>query len=321
MKTWQPTASLAALEARAAMYQCIRDFFATRQVLEVDTPLLSAFGVTDLHLDNIEATVGIGAHAQTAYLQTSPEYAMKRLLAQHGKAIYQLSKAFRQDELGRYHNPEFTLLEWYRPGFTQQALMDEVDALVQTLLGTTPAERITYQQLFQTRLGIDPLHTTAEQLLQAAAQHGLDVSAAVRALPVDELLQLLMSHCIELTLGLTAPVFIYHYPRSQAALARLAPNNPLVADRFELYFRGVELANGFHELSDASEQAQRFQHETELRIQHGRPARTADSRLLSALKHGIPDCAGVALGIDRLLMLKLNAQRIDQVISFCWGNA
>lgn len=321
MKTWQPTASLSALEARAAMYQSIRDFFATRQVLEVDTPLLSAFGVTDLHLDNIEATVGIGAHAQTAYLQTSPEYAMKRLLAQHGKAIYQLGKAFRQDEHGRYHNPEFTLLEWYRPGFTQQALMDEVDALVQTLLGTTPAERITYQQLFQTRLGIDPLHTTAEQLLQAATQHGLDVSAAVRALPVDELLQLVMSHCIEPTLGVTAPVFIYHYPRSQAALARLAPDNPLVADRFELYFRGVELANGFHELSDANEQAQRFQHEAELRDQHGRPARAADSRLLAALAHGIPDCAGVALGIDRLLMLKLNAQRIDQVISFCWGNA
>jgi lysyl-tRNA synthetase class 2 len=312
---WRSPAPLANLQARAALNAKIREFFAARHVLEVETPLLCHYGVTDLHIDNIEVT------ANSLFLQSSPEYAMKRLLAQHKIAMYQLGKAFRHNDYGRWHNPEFTLLEWYRPGFDHHQLMDEIDDLLAFTINADKSERISYQALFQTHVGIDPLDTTPEELLAQFDQANIHVSDAVRAMDLDSLLQLLMSQRIEPRLGLERPCFVYHYPQSQASLAKLDKQDPRVAARFELYYRGVELANGFHELADAKEQAQRFALDQAQRAAHQRPYRAIDPRLLGALDYGIPDTAGVALGIDRLLMLACHANALRDVLSFSFDLA
>lgn len=312
---WRSPAPLAHLKARAVLNARIREFFAARDVLEVETPLLCHYGVTDLHIDNIEVS------ANSLFLQTSPEYAMKRLLAQHKIAMYQLGKAFRHEDIGRWHNPEFTLLEWYRPGFNHHELMDEIDALLSFTIDAPSSERITYQKLFQTHLGIDPLDTHPEELLAQFDLAKVNLSDSVRDMDCDSLLQLLMSELIEPKLGLERPCFVYHYPKSQASLAKLDENDPRVAARFELYYHGVELANGFHELADAKEQAERFALDQAQRAEHQRPYRAIDPRLLGALAHGIPDTAGVALGIDRLLMLACQANALRDVLSFSFDLA
>lgn len=310
--SWKPSATIETLRKRAALLARIREFFAARQVLEVETPLLSQATVPDPHILSIPATVG----QQTCYLQTSPEYAMKRLLAAGSGSIYQISKAFRLDEKGRLHNPEFTIVEWYRLGFDHHALMDDVDALLQILLACPPAERLSYGEAFKHRLGIDP-HTAEIKILEACAK-GLSFQGE---LDRDGWLHLLMSHFIEPQLGQDRPVFIYDFPATQAALARIREGNPALASRFEVYYRGIELGNGFHELQVSNEQRARFEKDLKYRATHQLPTVPLDEHLLAALANGLPDCAGIAMGVDRLVMLALSCERVEEVMSFGFSRA
>lgn len=290
--------------------------------MEVETPLLSRATITDPQLFPFSTTFldPSSPEPETLYLQTSPEYAMKRLLCAGSGDIYQLCKAFRNEESGRYHNPEFTLLEWYRVDFDHHQLMDEVDALLQATLMTNPAQRSTYQNVFIQALDIDPLSADLAALKQVANEQGFDNIAEHETHP-DTLLQLLFSHCIEPIIGQETPIFIDNFPASQAALARISDKDRRVAERFEVYFKGIELANGFHELNDPKEQRERFEKERDqiqLAQQQDRPL---DENLLSALAHGLPNCAGVALGVDRLLMLKSEQADIKDVLTMNISNA
>lgn len=306
---WQPTSSLANLQQRAKLLTLIRNFFAERQVLEVETPLLCQTTATDPHINSFYLT------PYQRYLQTSPEYAMKRLLAAGSGSIYQICKVFRDDEIGRWHNPEFTMLEWYRVNFNDRDLMQEVDQLLQTVLNSQPAEKYSYQELFLKYLNIDPHRADLMTLQKVAEQQGLDFSQ-LDNLNRDDWLQLLLNHCIEPHLGFNRPTFIYDFPASQAALARLKTDD--VAARFEVYVNGIELANGYHELTDPQEQQQRFLKDIAQRQQLSYPKVPIDNRLLAALNAGLPNCAGVALGLDRLFMIATQAQSIHQVLSFDW---
>ncbi|MFZ2314346.1 MAG: elongation factor P--(R)-beta-lysine ligase [Gammaproteobacteria bacterium] len=314
--TWQPSASIANLKQRAAILKTIRDFFATREVMEVETPLMCHTSVTDPFIQSIPAL--FQAHPssleQRFYLQTSPEYAMKRLLAAGSGPIYQLGKAFRQGEIGQVHNPEFTMLEWYRPGFDHHQLMDEMDDLLQLILKTEKAERISYADLFKAYLNINPHNTTVAELKTCADQHQLDI--AIETTDVDTWLLLLLTHCIEPHMGKTKPCFLYDFPVTQAALAKIQPGNPPVASRFEVYFKGIELANGFHELQQVAEQRSRFEKNIAERKALQLTDMPIDEFFLAALSHGLPDCAGVALGIDRLVMLATQHDCLQDVISF-----
>ncbi|PSU31282.1 elongation factor P--(R)-beta-lysine ligase [Photobacterium lutimaris] len=314
---WQPTAPLTQLKQRAAILAMIRHFFVQREVLEVDTPAMSQATVTDIHLHTFQTTfVGPGfADGQSLYLMTSPEFHMKRLLAAGSGPIYQICKSFRNEESGRFHNPEFTMLEWYRPGFNHHALMDEMDDLLQLILGSGPAERMTYQQAFIGVLGVCPLEGDMPALKVVAANLGL-ADIAEPEQDRDTLLQLLFSVGVEPKIGQQVPAFVYDFPASQAALAQINPQDDRVAERFEVYFKGVELANGFHELSDGDEQLSRFEADNRKREEMGLAPQPIDMHLIEALRAGFPDCAGVALGVDRLIMLSLGVDHIDQVSAF-----
>ncbi len=257
---WRPTASFDTLRLRATIIDKIRAFFRERDVLEVETPLLSTATVTDPHLSSMSCRCqGPGGAGRKLYLQTSPEYAMKRLLAAGSGAIYQMGKAFRDGEAGSRHNPEFTLLEWYRPGFDHHELLDEMDDLLNKVLGTPPAERSSYAELFRRHAGIDPHDSSAGELRRVAGGLGLRELENLETEDRDDWLNLVLTHFIEPKLGRTRPSFIYDYPVSQSALARVRPGDTPVAERFEVYVRGIELANGFHELTDSAEQRQRFE--------------------------------------------------------------
>ncbi|MEH6445323.1 MAG: EF-P lysine aminoacylase EpmA, partial [Oceanospirillaceae bacterium] len=246
-----------------------------------------------------------------------PEYAMKRLLAAGSGCIYQMSKVFRNGEIGRKHNPEFTMLEWYRLGFDEQQLMDEVAAIVTAATGIIDFKRISYQQLFLQYLAVD-INNTNDQVLADKMNEHIEVSGDFDR---DGWLNLLMSHCIEPQL--TGAVFVYNYPASQAALAKVKLDTAgnAVAARFELFIDGVELANGYHELTDADEQQQRFNLDQQQRMHLSLPQRPLDGHLVAALKHGMPDCAGVALGIDRLVMLALKKENISEILPFDFARA
>lgn len=318
---WKPSASLQQLQVRARVLAQIRDFFARRQVLEVETPLMCSSAVTDPYLNPIPVLYQSTATSNLDYyyLQTSPEYAMKRLLAAGSGSIYQIAKAFRAEEAGRLHNPEFTLLEWYRVGFDQYALMDEVDDLLTLILKTPKARRISYEALFKEYLGLNPHHTTIHALQACAERHTITLSEqAAQDLDVDAWLDILMTHCIEPKLGFDRPVFIDDYPASKAALAKLRTREDgvLVAERFEVYVQGIELANGYHELTDPSVQRQRFEADCSVRRAMDRPLIPIDHALLKALEAGLPPCAGIALGIDRLLLLKEGLHDLSQTFSF-----
>ncbi len=316
---WRPSASLQALQARAALYARIRAFFAEAGVLEVETPILSRAAVTDPALASLAtrlAIPGLGDEHRM-YLRTSPEFAMKRLLAAGSGPIYQIGKVFRDEERGRFHHPEFSLLEWYRPGWDEKRLMDEVAALVRYVLDRPDlaCERISYRALFQERLGLDPWTTDITQLQATAEQAGIADSLRLD-LDRDGWLDLLLSHLLAPDLGRGCLTFVYDYPPSQAALARLRKRDGIeVAARFELYLQGLELANGFNELTDAAEQERRFLADLEVRRARGQPCHPVDRCFLAALAHGLPDCAGVALGLDRLLMIALDVPSIDAVLS------
>lgn len=288
-------------------------------MLEVETPLLSAATITDQHLHSLSCGLDAPGAPAKAYLQTSPEFAMKRLLAAGSGPIYQICKAFRDGEAGRSHNPEFTILEWYRPGFDHHQLMDEIDALLAVVLDASPAERLTYGEVFQRHLGVDPHRASIDALRHAAESHDIDLAGSEPE-DRDGWLHLLMSHGVEPLLDLGRPTFVHDFPASQAALARVrlpaSPEEVPVAERFEVYVEGVELANGFHELTDATEQRQRFEYDLEQRRHAGLEAVALDERLLAALDAGMPACAGVAFGVDRLLMLRAGISDVRRVISF-----
>lgn len=318
---WQPSAALDTLRLRAGMLARARAYFAAEGVVEVETPLLSRAAVTDVHLESVPAAVaGIGP----MFLHTSPEYAMKRLLAAGLGDCYQVCHVFRDGERGSRHNPEFTMIEWYRLGLDAPGLMDDVEALVAHAVGdlrSLPrAERLTYRDAVHGLCGIDPMNSTAGELSAALLAHGIDAPPAVLE-DRDALLDLLVSTVAGPRLGRTRPTFVYDYPASQAALARIRPGDIPVAERFELYLDGIELANGFHELGDAAEQRRRFDADLALRAATSKPPRPVDERLLAALDHGLPDCAGVALGFDRLVMCAVGARHIDEVLAFPFDRA
>lgn len=313
--SWKPATSFENLQRRAKLLADIREFFAKRKVLEVETPLLGQHTVTDRYIDSFLTQYNTDSASQKYFLQTSPEYAMKRLLAANSGPIYQICKAFRIDESGRQHNPEFTLLEWYRPGFTHHDLMDEIDGFLQSVAKMPAASRLSYRDVFQRELGIDPHCCDAETLLTLAKKRDLPFPADVR--DKDTLLQLWMTHVIEPTLGREAPTFLYDFPVSQAALAKI---NNGVAERFEVYIQGVELANGFHELTNAKEQRQRFERDRQAREQLNKFMPDIDERFIASLDY-LPDCAGVALGIDRLLMIVSESQHINDILCFPWEMA
>jgi elongation factor P--(R)-beta-lysine ligase len=314
---WRPGASLARLRQRARLLAGIRAFFADRNVLEVDTPQLVNHAVTDVNIHSAEVRWP-GADERPRYLHTSPEYAMKRLLAAGSGDIYQLCHVFRGEEQGALHNSEFTIVEWYRLGWTLDALMDEVDQLLRRQLGAAaggPARQLTYEQAFLEALGLSPLSATDAALAECARACGFE-AALVQRCERDELLDLLMGTRIGPALGMHGPVYLHRYPASQAALARLDPLDARVALRFELYLRGMELANGFEELGDPQEQRRRFADDQRVRAARNLPVPALDEYLLAALAAGLPPCAGVALGFDRLLMVASAAANIDEVQVF-----
>lgn len=319
-EAWQPSAPIKTLFTRAKIIREIRKFFTERGLLEVETPVLSEFGVTDVHLStfNTEFIAPIGENSKTLWLVTSPEYHMKRLLAAGSGAIFQICRVFRNEEAGSRHNPEFTMLEWYRPHFDMYRLINEVDDLLQQILDCEPAESFSYQFVFQQYVGLDPLSAPRAELVAKAREHHFMCDENEER---DTLLEFLFSTVVEPQIGQTRPAVIYHFPASQAALAQISSEDHRVAERFEFYFKGLELANGFNELTDANEQLIRFERDNRQREKTGLPQRAIDKRLLAALEAGMPNCAGVALGVDRLLMAALNANRIEDVMAFGVNNA
>ena len=313
---WKPAADIRALQLRASLLQIVREYFRSEGVMEVETPVLAHATVTDVHIQSLHTRVA--GHGEF-YLQTSPEYAMKRLLATGVGDIYQIARVFRDGERGAMHNPEFTLVEWYRRGFDAMALMRDAANLLERLLAPHRSLRApewqTYAEAVRAHAGVDPLAADIAELKTAIAAHGV---TAPRSLGNDRdaYLDLLLATVVGPRLGHGGLTFLHEYPAAQAALARLKPGDPTVAERFEIYLEGIELANGFHELADAAEQRARFNADLTLRRARALHAPPIDERLLQALSFGLPDCSGVALGFDRVVMLAAGVDRIDQVLAF-----
>lgn len=317
-QTALPTCSIEALKARAQLYRTIREFFAQRNIMEVETPIVSQAGVTDVHLASVQVQRHIEGRVQQQYLQTSPEFAMKRLLAAGSGAIYQICKVFRDDEHGRKHNSEFTMLEWYRPGLDLRELMHETAALLNVCLAHRFDEIrplvLSYKHAFQDRLDINPLQATLAQLKQTAQRVGLTLDLGDDRLAY---MDLLFSHFVEPSLGFDTPIFLTDFPPEMASLAkvRLDEDGEEVAARFEVYIEGLELANAYDELLDASVLRARFEADNQERDKLGLQVMPLDENLLVALAH-MPECSGIALGIDRLLMVATQKLNIEQVIAF-----
>lgn len=300
------SAKLAALEKRADLLRRLRAFFYERGFLEVETPLVADEVIPERHIEPLKLANG-------QFLQASPELHMKRLLAAGAQAIFQVTHSFRANERGQLHNPEFTIVEWYRAGDGMNEGMTLLDEMMQALLDVPSAKRTSYAEAFVQYAGVNPFVATVEELAATeTAPAGMDQANC------DEWLNLLLAKCVEPQLGCDRPEIIYHYPASQAALAKTttSPAGHEVAERFELYYRGIELANGYHELCDAAEQNRRFEAVNASRVADGRPALPVPESLLTALESGLPDCTGVALGFDRLSMLAAGCTSIDEVIAF-----
>ena len=312
-EAWRPYADKRLIKLRAETYIKIRQFMAERNILEVETPVLSHATVTDMQLNSFRSEYSSpqSNSGKILYLQTSPEYAMKRLLASGTGAIYQISRVFRNEEQGKYHNPEFTMLEWYQPGYGHHQLMQELELFL-NLFAMNHCEKISYGEIFLEHTGLDPHTCDTNELKSMAQQHGLSTTIEERSV----LLDFIFSDKITSTLGDTRPLFVYDYPACQSALAKLSNTTPEVAERFELFINGMEIANGFHELTDADEQLARFEQDLTLRKKENRPDLPIDHLFLDALKQGLPDCAGVAVGIDRLLMVITGTNDIREVLGF-----
>lgn len=302
--------NLTALKERALLYQQMRVFFAERQVLEVETPALSQAGNTDPFIDSFSVNTSQGPR----WLHTSPEYPMKRLLAAGSGDIYQLCKVWRRDESGSRHNPEFTMLEWYRVGFTYQQLMQEVAELLHTLIPHLQKlpRFCTYRELFLETLDLDP-HVAGEMALAACARaQGINIDSDMDAQGWRDLL---LTHCVEPQFPADQLTFVYHYPASQSALAKVEQSNgQWVAQRFEVYLGGLELGNGYQEQTDAAQNRRILEQDVAMR---GNDI-PVDERFLAALEAGLPECAGVAVGIDRVLMCRMQIGNLKEVIPFTW---
>lgn len=314
-QSWRPGADLDSLRQRADLYHRIRSFFAARGVLEVDIPVLGETGVTEPHIDCLQ----LRCNGRPAWLQSSPEYYLKRLLAAGCGAVYSLGKVFRDGEAGRRHNPEFTMLEWYRPGWDEHALMDEVEELLIAVgaVSAVQCRRVSYGEVFRDVTGLDP-HDCDDAALRGLASRIADNDWSSE--PRSHCLDLIFSSVVEpeLPAGL---IQVHDYPAGQAALARLTRNDrgQQVARRFEAFLDGMELANGYFELTDAGEQRARFEQDNRIRLQLGKPPVPVDEKLLAALDAGLPECAGVALGVDRLLMRLAGSDDIRRVLAFPWA--
>jgi lysyl-tRNA synthetase class 2 len=319
---WAPTCSPDALRKRARLLAAIRRFFEARNVLEVETPLLCHTGVTDPHLHPFVTRFCLPGEntGRDLYLQTSPEFAMKRLLASGSGSIYQICKAFRNEESGRRHNPEFTLLEWYRVGFSLPELMDEIDALFTVICGDDfpleASERFAYAEIFERHVGVDPLTASIAGFAARARSLGLPEAEILCGEDRSTWLDLLFSYFVQPHLGRGRVSFVHDYPACLPSLARRRPGDPRVVERVEVFLSGLELGNGFHELTDAAEQEARFDHDLATRRLQGLPLPPKDERLLAALRTGLPDCSGVAVGLDRLLMLLSGMDSIGGVLAF-----
>ncbi len=324
-RDFHPTASWRNLQLRAELLRRTRQFFDDLGFLEVETPILSADTVIDRHLDPLSLILAddprLPNEGRRLWLQTSPEFAMKRLLAAGAKQIYQVARVFRAAERGRRHNPEFTMVEWYRVGDTMNQGMTLLSDLVDSLLQRGPAERISYREAFEKHVGVDPHTSSAIELTTLAASRGIDTPQGWDANDRDAWLELLLSELVEPHLGRRQPTLLYDYPASQAALAVVRAESPPVGERFELYVDGVELANGYHELLQADELRRRNAQANQARKADGKLPLPEESRLLAAMDAGLPPCAGVALGFDRLVMLAAGAKCIDDVIAFPIENA
>jgi lysyl-tRNA synthetase class 2 len=309
--SFAPSASLAALQQRAVLLGRLRKFFDERGFFEVETPLLASEVIPELHIEPVRTASG-------EFLQSSPELHMKRLVASGATAIYQVTRSFRQDERGALHNPEFTIVEWYRVGDDLQAGIELLDELIIKLCATPPAARATYAEAFRRTLNIDPHTATVAELATVAIAAGVNVPSGMLTNDRDEWRNLLLASRVEPQLGSDRPEILYHYPASQASLAKVAKSGAgyEVAERFELYYRGIELANGFHELGDAAELRRRFEEVNAARVADGRGALPLPESLLAALKNGLPLCSGCALGFDRLAMLAMDSTSIGDVIAF-----
>lgn len=321
MSRFGPTASRQNLELRANLLRQIRSFFDERNFIEVDTPLLSADTVVDRHLEPI-IVPRPNDHSNSAatgemFLQTSPEFAMKRLVASGMERIYQVAHAFRASESGDRHNPEFTMVEWYRVGDDQTQGIELLGELASALFESNGFETISYRKVFADRLGVDPLVATSDELARCLQQERVEFENSEDEPEIDTLLELLMAECIQPHLGKHLPIIVYDYPSSQSALARTRRDGESeVAERFELFFQGMELANGYHELLDADELLRRNLLVNDQRERDGKTRLPEQSRMLEAMRSGLPACSGVALGFDRVVMLKSGAKSISEVIAF-----
>ncbi len=335
---WRPTASWENLQKRAGLLKAVRKFFDRRGFLEVQTPLLSADTIVDRHIEPItvpwdrcgearQMTMGVSAGSRNLYsdgsnhpcwyLQTSPEFCMKRLLAFGGQAIYQIAPAFRAGERGTLHNPEFTLVEWYRVGHDLEEGMNLLDEFCREILGTLPAEKCTYRELFEEHMGLNPHQSSCQIFAATADRLGLAPPTGLEPDDPDSWRDWLFVELIQPKLGKKRPTIVYDYPATQCGLAKLRDGTPPVAERFELFIEGLELANGYHELGDPDEMQRRFRTNNQWRAREGKLLLPESSRLLSALwEVGLPSCTGCALGFDRLVMIAVRASRIDEVIAF-----
>ncbi|MDC0265990.1 EF-P lysine aminoacylase EpmA [Mariniblastus sp.] len=321
-----PSAQINALQRRADVLRRLRCFFDDRGFFEVETPLISHDIVVDRHLHPVgipkNQITGVDSNSnEMLWLQTSPEFGMKRLVASGATAIYQIGKAFRQSETGEMHNPEFTMLEWYRVGDNLESGMALLGELVEEMLGQPQTKRVTYRQVFSQYVGVDPFSCAVSELKSVALQHGIEIEMPCEASARDDWLNLILSRLIEPKLGFEGGVIIYDWPASQAALAVIREEEVPVAERFEMYVHGVELANGYHELLDPDELARRNSVVNQERVKDGQPLLPEESRLLHAMRSGLPACAGVAMGVDRLVMLALGFKKIKDVIAFPIGRA
>jgi len=304
--------SVGLLRERATFISAIRTFFSGRKVLEVETPILSTAATTDPYIESFSTE---SADGTKLYLQASPELYMKRLLVDGSGPIFQLVPAFRLEEAGQLHNHEFMMLEWYQPDFTMEQLMDEVEELVSNFVDLPSIERFTVAEAFQQVAGVDDLlSTTAEQLRGTAIAMGLP-SAEEMDLDWDGWVDYFLALVVIPSLS-HAAFFLTHYPASQAALARISPHDPRVAERFELMLNGIEIANGFRELTDAAEQRKRFERELGERAAEGMDIVPIDQEFLTAMEHGLPECSGVALGVERLMMVSMGKKNISEVMPF-----
>ncbi|MBS0218730.1 MAG: EF-P lysine aminoacylase GenX [Proteobacteria bacterium] len=320
---WKPGASIAAMRLRARLNLLVREFFAVRDVLEVETPILSAAGNTTPNIDSFSSHFSghVDAGSSERWLRTSPEHALKRLLAAGVGDCYELGRVFRNGEAGGRHNPEFTMLEWYRIGWDHLRLIGETAELVRAALGLVgrdaSLEVVTYRELYQRELAIDPLLADIDTLCNALG----DVHIDPQGLERDDWLDLLMTHRLQPAFSPDRMIAVHDWPASQAALARIRADDPPVAERFELYLGPVELANGYNELLAADEQRHRFDADISVRVRRGQALPAIDTRFIVALRHGMPACAGVALGVDRLLMVLHGSDHIGDVVAFDFSRA